>query len=210
MPKPPLRKGLEPLIELGLIEIPLSREKNKVFDFLLFSEMLYRENLVLKNELRKCKVDPAEFVSRRAFPIGSPGQHRKVFDGWYVLIAADLRVSYRRTGSQTLLDLPTLRVSLIRFVLAPLHSTDRRHQRAAADRLLVEIGFFARTSRLLTQRSTVDQNASLSSRPPPARGVLPGFRRATLSPPRRARRSARQVFLKKAFDISEPEKPTLC
>jgi hypothetical protein len=96
MPKPPLRKGLDPLIDLGLIETPLSQEKDKVLDFLLFSEMLYRENLALKNELRKCKVDPAELLKHRAFPPGSTGPHRRIFDGWYVLIAADLRARIAR------------------------------------------------------------------------------------------------------------------
>jgi hypothetical protein len=90
MPKPPLGRGLDPLIRAGLIETPFSRE-DRFYDFLIFCEMPYRENLALKNELRKCKVDPEECLRRRAFPLGSPGQHRTVFDGWYVQIAADLQ-----------------------------------------------------------------------------------------------------------------------
>jgi hypothetical protein len=97
MPQPPLRKGLDPLIQVGLVKTPLSFDDDHFYRFLLFCEMLYRENLALKNQLRKCKVDPEEYLRRQAFPPGSPGQHRTVFDGWYVLIAADLqaRISER-------------------------------------------------------------------------------------------------------------------
>ena len=96
MSMPPLRRGFDPLVRIGLIKSPLSRE-DRFFDFLIFCEMLFRENLALKNELRKCKVDPAEFVDRLKFPLGSPGQHRTIFDGWYALIAKDLqpRISKR-------------------------------------------------------------------------------------------------------------------
>lgn len=97
MPKPPLRKGLDPLVRIGLIKTPLNRETDGFLNFLIFCEMLYRENLALKNQLRKCKVDPEGYLHRQAFPPGSAGQHRTVFDGWYVLIAANLqaRISER-------------------------------------------------------------------------------------------------------------------
>jgi hypothetical protein len=96
MPMPPLRRGFDPLVRIGLIKSPLSR-KDRFFDFLIFCEMLFRENLALKNELRKCKVDPEELLQHREFPLGSIGPHRKVFDGWYALIARDLqsRISKR-------------------------------------------------------------------------------------------------------------------
>ena len=36
MPKPPLRKGLDPLVQILLIKIPLSRENDRFIDFFLF------------------------------------------------------------------------------------------------------------------------------------------------------------------------------
>jgi len=97
MPKPPLRKGLDPLIRIGLIKLPLSREDDGLLDFVLYAEMLYRENLALKNRLAKCGVDPVGYLNHLEFPPGSPGQHRTVFDGWYARIAIDLRA---RTSKQ--------------------------------------------------------------------------------------------------------------
>jgi hypothetical protein len=91
MPNPPLRKGLDPLIRMGLIKSPLSFDDDHFLQFLVFCEMLYRENLALKNQLRKYRVDPEKYLSRQAFPPGSPGQHRTVFDGWYAQIAKDLQ-----------------------------------------------------------------------------------------------------------------------
>ncbi len=99
MPKPPLRKGLDPLMRIGLVKDPLSFDNDGVLQFLIFCEMLYRENLALRNELRKCKVDPEKYLRRQAFPPGSPGQHRKVFDGWYALIAADLQARTSKRAS---------------------------------------------------------------------------------------------------------------
>jgi hypothetical protein len=97
MPKPPLRKGLDPLIQIGLVKIPLSPRDDKFLEFLLFCELIFRENLALKSRLTKCGVDPVEYLNRLRLPLGSPGQHRTVFDGWYALIAADLR---SRTSKQ--------------------------------------------------------------------------------------------------------------
>ncbi|MGC2769307.1 MAG: hypothetical protein WB607_27660 [Candidatus Acidiferrum sp.] len=97
MPKPPLRAGLDPLIQIGLINDPLSHDDH-FLEFLLFCEMIYRENLALKNKLRKCKVDPVKYLNRQAFPPGSPGQHRKVFDGWYAQIAKDLQARISKQG----------------------------------------------------------------------------------------------------------------
>ncbi len=97
MPKPPLRKGLDPLMQIGLVKNPLSFDDDYFLQFLIFSEMIFRENLALKNQLRKCGVDPVEYLSRLRFPLGSPGQHRTVFDGWYALIAKDLQ---SRTSKQ--------------------------------------------------------------------------------------------------------------
>jgi hypothetical protein len=98
---PPLRKGLDPLVRIGLVKSPLSRD-DSFFEFLVFCEMLFRENLALKNELRKCKVDPVEYLGRLKFPLGSRGQHRTVFDGWYALIAKDLQSRIaKRAGTKS-------------------------------------------------------------------------------------------------------------
>lgn len=90
MPKLPLRAGIEPLIQIGAIKEPLSKD-DLFLQFLIFCEMTYRENLALKRELKRLGVDPVEFVDRQAFPLGSLGPHRKVFDEWYVHIARALK-----------------------------------------------------------------------------------------------------------------------
>jgi hypothetical protein len=91
MPKPPLRKGLDPLIQVGAVKVPLSLESDSFLQFLMFCEMTFRENLMLKGQLKKCGVDPEKFLARQAFPPGSPGRHRTIFDGWYTQIAGDLK-----------------------------------------------------------------------------------------------------------------------
>lgn len=91
MPKPPLRAGIEPLIQIGAIKEPLSLPDDLFLQFLIFCEMTYRENLALKRELKRREVDPVGFVARQAFPPGSSGPHRKVFDLWYVHIAEALK-----------------------------------------------------------------------------------------------------------------------
>jgi hypothetical protein len=98
--KPPLRAGLDPLIRLGLIEEPLSFETDEFLKFLVCCEMTYRENVALKQKLKKCKVDPVKFLESQEFPVGSRGPHRLVFDGWYIQIAKDLRVRLSKQTSK--------------------------------------------------------------------------------------------------------------
>jgi hypothetical protein len=100
MPKPPLRRGLDPLMRIGLIQDPLSWDEDSFFRFVVFCEMLYRENLALKNRLRQCKVDPEKYLKSLKFPLGSPGPHRTVFDGWYDQIAKDLRARIAKQASR--------------------------------------------------------------------------------------------------------------
>jgi hypothetical protein len=100
MPTPPLRKGLAPLIQIGAIEVPLSLNNDSVLQFLMFCEMTFRENLALKAQLRKCGVDPVQFLTLQAFPPGSPGRHRTIFDGWYVQIARALKARLSRRGDK--------------------------------------------------------------------------------------------------------------
>ncbi|SRR6266849_4990751 len=97
---PPLRAGFDPLIKVGLIDASLSREKDVFFDFLMFCEMTFRENLALRAELKRCKVDPEEYLRSREFPPGSTGRHRLVFDGWYLRLADFLPTRLRRPGGR--------------------------------------------------------------------------------------------------------------
>lgn len=91
MSRPPLRRGLDPLIRIGVVKMPLSRENDDFFDFLVFCETIFREHEALKNQLEKCKVDPEEFLRHLELPPGSIGRHRLVFDGWYIRIAKALQ-----------------------------------------------------------------------------------------------------------------------
>lgn len=91
MPKPPFRKGLNPLFRVGLIDDvsgPFAR-------FLWFCEGLYLDNLLLRNALLRADVD-AEAVLEKRRPFGttpgSRGPHRKVFDPWYEQIATNWQV----------------------------------------------------------------------------------------------------------------------
>ena len=95
---PPFRGGLDPLIRAGLIECPLSLESDEFLRFLVFCEMTFRENLALKAGLKRCKVDPEKYLQSLEFPLGSPGRHRTIFDGWYVQLAKVLPVRLSKPG----------------------------------------------------------------------------------------------------------------
>jgi hypothetical protein len=80
MPKPPFRKGVDPLFDVGLLD----KIDNPLFKFLWDCEKLFLENQALRLALKKTGVDPGRM--RVASP-GSPGLHRKVFDKKYREIA---------------------------------------------------------------------------------------------------------------------------
>lgn len=94
MPKPPLRKGLDPLVQIGLVKEPLSMKEDSFLEFLIFCETIYREHGALKNQLKKCKVDPEIFLRSLSLPVGSIGPHRRVFDGWYIRLAKALQARF--------------------------------------------------------------------------------------------------------------------
>jgi hypothetical protein len=80
MPKPPFRKGIDPLFEVGLLE-KLSDPLAKLFwDY----ERLYLHNQALAQTLKKAGGNPERV---RGTSPGSPGPHRKIFDKKYREIA---------------------------------------------------------------------------------------------------------------------------
>jgi hypothetical protein len=85
MPKPPFRRGIDPLIEAGLFEKP----SDPFGSFLWFCEGIYIQNHALQQALKEAGIDPAAVLRRYPVRPGSPGFHRKVFDKWYRQIAQD-------------------------------------------------------------------------------------------------------------------------
>ena len=83
MPKPPFRRGIDPLFEVGLLDKindPLTR-------FFWETEQLYLQNAELRQALKKAGGNPERV---RAASPGSLGPHRKIFDKKYREIAASL------------------------------------------------------------------------------------------------------------------------
>jgi hypothetical protein len=74
--KPPFRKGIDPLIECGIVEKP----SDSMWKFLWFCERLYLENIALRNALADAGLDPKKVLRRDPARVGSPGFHRGVFD----------------------------------------------------------------------------------------------------------------------------------
>jgi hypothetical protein len=84
MPKPPFRKGVDPLFAVGLLE----KATDQLFRFFWEHERLYLENQALRAALKKAGGSPDTLQVPSP---GSPGPHRKVFDKQYREIAADVR-----------------------------------------------------------------------------------------------------------------------
>jgi len=80
MPKPPFRRGVDPLFQVGLLD----KISNPLFKLLWDCEKTFLENQALRRELKKAGYDP---VRVRVSSPGSPGFHRKVFDKKYREIA---------------------------------------------------------------------------------------------------------------------------
>lgn len=85
MPKPPFRKGIDPLIEAGLFEKP----SDPFGQFLWVCEIFYLQNEGLKQCLRDAGIDSDAVLRRYPARPGSQGPHRKFFDKWYRQIAQD-------------------------------------------------------------------------------------------------------------------------
>jgi hypothetical protein len=87
MPKPPFRKGIDPLIMAGLAE----KATDPLPKFCAYAEQLYLDNRLLSTALKKAGIDPEAVLRKRPFgaTVGSPGHHRKVFDPIYKVIARD-------------------------------------------------------------------------------------------------------------------------
>lgn len=80
MSKPPFRKGVDPLFDVGLLD----KTNNPLFKFFWDCEKMFLENQALRHALKKAGGNPEGM--RIASP-GSPGFHRKVFDKKYREIA---------------------------------------------------------------------------------------------------------------------------
>jgi hypothetical protein len=80
MPKPPFRKGIDPLFDSGLLD----RLSDPLARFFWDAEKLYLENVALREALKKAGGNPSRV--RSASP-GSPGHHRTIFDEKYRKIA---------------------------------------------------------------------------------------------------------------------------
>ena len=98
MPKPPFRKGIDPLFDVGLLD----KTSNPLFKFFWDCEKLFLENQALRQALKKAGGDP-EHV-RVASP-GSPGSHRRLFDKKYREISDYVRkrlafLSSKHSGSK--------------------------------------------------------------------------------------------------------------
>src|ERR1700674_3358589 len=98
MPKPPFRKGIDPLFDVGLLD----KTSNPLFRFFWDCEKRFLENQALRQALKKAGGNPENV--RVASP-GSPGFHRKVFDKKYQEIAGYERqrlafLSERHSGSK--------------------------------------------------------------------------------------------------------------
>jgi hypothetical protein len=88
MPKPPFRKGLNPLFRAGLID----DVSGPFAKFLWFCKRNYLENQALKAYLHESGIDVQPIFQARRTKPGMPGPHRKVFDTWYEQMATDWQV----------------------------------------------------------------------------------------------------------------------